>query len=527
MMKELVWGICIAAMPLSTVLHSEEESAKERSERPAPSQELKEEFSETTHTIRINGVPLTYKATAGTLLLKDEKGKAKASIFYTAYTKQGAEDITSRPVTFCFNGGPGSSSVWLHMGVLGPKRVLLNEEGCSEPPYKIVDNEYSILASTDLVFIDPVSTGYSKTAPGEDAKQYYGYEEDIKSVGEFIRLYTTKFNRWDSPKFLAGESYGTVRAAGLVDYLHDELYMYFNGVILVSSVLNFQTIRSDQGNDLPYILFLPTYTATAWYHKKLPEDLQQDDLKTVLKKAQDFATNEFSLALFKGETISDEEYKAMVEKLANFTGLSQIYIDQANLRVPPLRYAKELLRSENRTVGRFDSRIKGIEVDQGLSCIEYDPSKEIIAGGFAASLNYYLHNDLKWNKEEDYKILVPVTPWNYGPGGNNQYLNVASTLHNVLTKNTSLQVFVACGYNDMATPYFAADYTFNHLSLDPAIRPNVSLHNYEGGHMMYTVKSSLVKLSKDLNQFVTTTCRSKGTQDSQNIKNDGQKNKPL
>lgn len=385
----------------------------------------KEEFSETQHEVIVNGKLLNYKAIAGSLILKDEKCQPKANLFFISYTKDGTENQQERPITFCFNGGPGSSSVWLHLGILGPKRVSLTENGDALPPYHLVDNEFSLLDTTDLVFIDPVSTGYSRAIPPDEAKHYHGVEEDIKSVAEFIRLYLTRYNRWESPKFLIGESYGTTRAAGLAGYLHDNDFIYINGIMLISAVLNFQSIEFDSGNDLPYLMYLPSYAATAWYHKKLNAELQADLLNT-LKIVREFVVNDYSVGLFKGDLLTPSERERLVDQLAQLTGLSKEYVDQSNLRIEILRFVKELLRGERRTVGRFDSRFKGIDADVVGEHFEYDPSGDAVFGAFTAAFNHYVHTDLKWTKDSNYKILVNVQPWDYG--SSNQYLNVGGTL---------------------------------------------------------------------------------------------------
>ena len=462
----------------------------------------KEEFSETTHQITINGKVINYKAIAGTLLLKNEKCEPKASIFFISYTKEGEENPRERPITFCFNGGPGSSSVWLHLGVLGPKRVHMNENGDALAPYHLVENEFSLLDTTDLVFIDPVSTGFSRAIPPEEAKNFHGVEEDAKSIAEFIRLYLTRYNHWESPKFLIGESYGTTRAAALAGHLHDDCFIYTNGIVLISSVLNFQSIDYVAGNDLPLLLFFPSYTATAWYHKKLSPELQAN-LANALQESRNFVINEYSLALFKGDLLSPEEKKRIAGQMARLTGLSLQYIEQSNLRVEEMHFAKELLRDQKRTVGRFDSRFKGIDSKLVGEKIEYDPSAEVVFGAFTSTFNHYVSSELNWKKDEHYKILTNVQPWKYGV--ENQYLNVAETLREVMTKNSSLRVFVANGYYDLATPFFATEYTFNHLGLDPTLMPHVTMKNYEGGHMMYTYRPALIKLKDDLAAFYSNT----------------------
>jgi carboxypeptidase C (cathepsin A) len=462
----------------------------------------KDVIYKTNHEITINGQKIAYTATVGMLIMKDDKCNPKASAFYISYSKN-EDDKRLRPISFCFNGGPGSSSVWLHMGMLGPKRADIAENGDTLPPYKLLDNEYSLLDTTDLVFIDPVSTGFSHSIPFDNAQQFHSVEEDIKFFGEFIRLYLTKNNRWESPKFIIGESYGTTRAAGLAEHLHNKENIYINGLVLISSVLNFQSIDFTAGNDMPFLLFLPSYTATAWYHKKLAPELQEN-LVDSIDKARDFVINEYSSALFKGDLISDEEKQLVVKKLAYFTGLSQEYIQNTNLRIDMFRYAKELLRSNRRTVGRFDGRFLGIDADAVGEHTEYDPSIGAVFGAFTASLNQYLRTDLKWPFENRYSILSNLQ-WDFG--STNQYLNVAENLRSVMTKNPFLTVFVANGYYDLATPFFATEYTFNHLGLDPSLLSHVSMKYYESGHMMYTNMESLRQLKTDLSSYYKNTLK--------------------
>ncbi len=464
---------------------------------------IEEKTSVTQHNVVIDNVNIAYTATAGTLVLKNDEDEPRASIFYVAYTKKGVEDTSVRPITFSFNGGPGSSSVWLHLGVLGPRRVLMEDEGNPlPPPFQVVQNEASLLDVTDLVFIDPVSTGYSRAAPGEEVKQFHGVEQDIKSVGEFIRLYTARHQRWNSPKFLIGESYGTTRAAGLASHLHQELGMYVNGIMLVSSILNFQSARFDLGNDLPYILFLPTYAATAWYHKRLPDDLQELELTAFLTEVEAFAAGDYTLALMKGSTLPEEEQRAIVMQLARYTGLKETYIEQSNLRINIHRFVKELLRDERRTIGRFDSRFKGIDLDAAGEEHEYDPSYAIVQGSYTAAFNHYVRADLDFKTDQPYEILTGnVQPWDYSKY-QNQYVNVSESLRQALTRNPYLRVFVGNGYYDLATPYFATEYTFNHLGLDPTLQDHVSMGYYSAGHMMYLHRPSLLKLKADLASFM-------------------------
>src|SRR5713101_8683437 len=466
--------------------------------KPAP----EEKVVQTKHSIRIGGQEIKYTSTAGTLLLKLEDGTPKASIFYVAYTKDDVSDASQRPVTFTFNGGPGSSSVWLHLGAFGPRPVQMGDAGSLlPPPYKLVDNESSLLDVTDLVFIDPVSTGYSRAVPVEPPKQFHGVEEDVQSVGEFIRLYTTRYKRWASPKFLAGESYGTTRAAGLSGYLQERYGMYLNGIVLISAILNFETAKFDAGNDLPYILYLPTYTAIAWYHKKLPADLQ-GDLRKAIEESRKFAVGEYADALMTGDTVPASRRGEIMQKLARLTGLSPEYIDRTNLRIEIQRFTKELLRSERRTIGRIDARFLGIDRDAAGDEPEFDPSIAAIIGPYSGMLNDYVRNDLKFDSDLPYEVLTArVRPWNYAPY-ENRYVNVAETLRGAMTQNPFLHVFVAKGYYDLATPFFAADYTFDHLGLDPTLRSHLSGAYYEAGHIMYVYPPALAKLKAEIAQFM-------------------------
>lgn len=495
MLKKIAIFFCLVAMSLQAAEKEEAETKKEKSK-------LEETVVVTSHKLNIEGKELAYRAETGNMILKNTEGQDKASIFYVAYIK----DITDtsnqkeRPITFCFNGGPGSSSIWLHIGMMGPKKVALDDLSYSDPPYTWEDNPHTILDQTDLVFIDPVSTGYSRAAPNEDMKQFHGVEGDVRWVAEFIRQYTTRNGRWGSPKFIAGESYGTTRAASLAAYLHSEHNLYLDGVVLISSILNFQTIHdSNQGNDLPFVLYLPTMTASAWYHQKLPEDLQKD-LFSSLNKAEKFALGEYASALLYGDLLDPKLRQEIVQKLAMFTGISPDFIERTNLRITPFRFSKELLRNDRRILGRFDARYIGIDLNPVSHCMEFDPSADAIFGPFTAIMNEYLRNELKWKKDEEYVILADVQPWDFGKASN-QYLNVGGNLKEVMTKNPKLKIFVGSGLYDLATPYFATDYTFHHLGLDPVLKKNIGIHYYEAGHMMYLHPPSLVKLKQDLSDW--------------------------
>ena len=486
---------------------SEEE--KDQSEDLLPD-EPQDQLSITQHSVTIGQQEIHYTVTAGTIVLKEEQEKdrksdgekAKASVFFVAYTLDNTGDTAKRPITFSFNGGPGSSSVWLHLGVLGPRRVETDQQGnLLQPPYQLIENQYSVLDQTDLVFIDPISTGFSRVVQGEEAKQFHGFKKDIESIGNFIRLYTTRYQRWTSPKFLIGESYGTTRAAGLSGYLQERHGLYLNGIMLISSVLDFQTIRFMNGNDLPYILYLPSFTATAWYHNLLDEGLQVD-LHQTLQEVEAFAVGEYALALMKGTDLPEDERQEITRKLVRYTGLPIDYIERTDLRVSIMRFCKELLRNQGKTVGRFDSRFTGLDRDSVGERFEYDPSYTNILGPYTATLNDYLRSQLKFESDLAYEILTDrVHPWNYDPH-QNQYVNVTDTLRKAMTTNPYLKVFVASGYYDLATPYMATQYTFNHLGLDKSLQQNVSMSFYEAGHMMYVHQQSLIQLKKDLSSFI-------------------------
>jgi len=489
-----------------TKKNKNEEKCKENIEDI--NKDVVDDFVSTNHTVMIEGEKIEYTATTGHLVIfeeEDEKGvRKKAKIFFIAYTKNG-EDISKRPITFSFNGGPGSSSVWLHLGVLGPRIVYAEKEEKAEPvnpPYKLENNPYSLLDVTDLVFIDPVSTGYSRTLKNIKPQEYHNFKKDIESVGEFIRRYTSKFNRWLSPKFLIGESYGTTRASGLSGYLQENYGMYLNGIMLISAILNFQTANFTYGNDLPYILFLPTYTATAWYHKKLPEETQKKQLKDLLDEVREFALTEYNIALMKGDAIPSDEREYIIEKLHKYTGLSKEYLKWTKLRINIYKFVKELMRKEGLTVGRLDSRYTGIDRDETGDVFMYDPSYTGILGAYTATFNHYIRTELGYESELPYEILKPLyKDWDYSEF-KNKFVEVTETLRSAMTQNMALKLFVGNGYYDLATPFFATEYTINHLSLHEKLRKNFTMKYYEAGHMMYLHRPSLKQLKKDLAEFI-------------------------
>ncbi|MDJ0497960.1 MAG: peptidase S10 [Acidimicrobiia bacterium] len=487
-----------------------DDKQKKDGETPPPPH-YEETSHETFHTVEIGGLPVKYTATAGRLILTEEEGKKKASFFFVSYTRGGVKDKSKRPIIFAFNGGPGSSSVWLHLGLFGPRRVLLDDNGMPyPPPGKLVDNDQSILDIADLVFIDPVGTGFSRAIPGEEAKDYHHFKKDIEAVGEFVRVYLTRHERWGSPKFLAGESYGTTRSAGLAGHLYARHGITFNGLMLISSILNFQTAGFDlstgtfrRGNDLPYIVFLPTYAATAWYHGKLTDRDQQRPLREFLDEVEQFAGNEYALALFQGDALPPDKFKRVARKVARYTGLSETYVSRYDLRIEILRFCKELLREEGRTVGRIDSRYLGIDRFSDGDAFESDPSMDATMGAYTSALNAYVRSELEYESDLPYEILSSETwqNWDY-EDFKNAYVDVSETLRSTMTRTQFMKVFVANGYYDLATPYFATEYTFNHLGLDESLRENVRMTYYDAGHMMYVHIPSLQKLAADLREFV-------------------------
>lgn len=482
-----------------------EKNGEKKEEKPKAVDKL----VESQHSIKIKGKEIKYTVTTGTMVLKEETTdrekeaegeKARAQVFFIAYTKDGVRDEAKRPLTFSFNGGPGSSSVWLHLGVLGPRRVLMKNDGeLPPPPYKLTDNEFSLLDETDLVFIDPMNTGYTRPVEGMKPKEWHGFKKDIELVGDFIRLYTTRANRWLSPKFLIGESYGTTRASGLSGYLQERHGMYLNGLMLVSVVLDFTTLDFNVNNELPYIMFLPGYTATAWYHDLLKP---RRTLQAWLKAAEEFALGEYAIALHKGDSLTKEERAEIVKKVSYYTGISEKFIERSNLRINTFHFFKELLRERGLTVGRLDSRLIGRDRLGVTEYAEYDPLLTNIMGPYTAAFYDYIRRELKFESDLPYEILSGfVHPWSFREF-ENQYVNVGETLRAAMTYNPYLKVFVANGYYDLGTPYFATEYTFNHLGLDESLRKNVTMGYYDAGHMMYIHMPSLKQLKKDLAGFI-------------------------
>ncbi len=475
-------------------------------EKPA---EPADDLVTTNHSLTVKRRKLNYTATTGRVVLRKEvvtDGKfdghqPKAEVFLTAYTLDGA-DPAKRPVTFAFNGGPGSSSVWLHLGLLGPRRVVSGDVGdLAAPPYELVDNAETLLAHSDLVFIDPVSTGYSRAVKGEKPGEYHGFQGDIESVAEVIRLWTSRNDRWMSPKFVAGESYGTTRAGGLAHHLQTRYGMYLNGLMLISAVLDFATLDFTAGNDLPYALFLPTYAAIAHYHGLLGDR----PLEEVLSDAEDFAARDYPWALARGSRLSTEERAAVVTRIAALTGLSEEYVDRVDLRIEHVRFYTELLRHKRLAVGRLDSRFTGWTPDYGMEHFDEDPSFTAMMGSYTAALNHYLRGELDYPNDLPYEILASGVhdAWSYKEF-ENAHVTVADKLAAAMRANQHLKVHVAFGYLDGATPYYASEHVLAHLNIPAELRANISSAYYEAGHMMYVHEPSRIQQAKDLADFVAT-----------------------
>ncbi|MEO6834239.1 MAG: peptidase S10 [Chitinophagaceae bacterium] len=489
-MKRIFAAAIFLLIPVFLFAQNTEKPDKEWSAGP---------LSVTHHQLNVGQASFSYTATAGYMPMKDEHDSLKAKLFFVAYTKDNA-NAEKRPIIFAFNGGPGSSSVWLHMGALGPERVLMTDDGHSiAPPYKRVANEFTWLDKADIVFIDPMLTGYTRPEGKTKAQDFTGFNSDIEFVGDFIRMYLSRYNRWSSPKLLAGESYGTTRAAGLSNYLQEEHGIYINGIVLISAILNFNAASAGRGNDLPYALQLPTFAATAWYHKKTGP--QYSTLAQTVKAAEEFAMGDYLNALMKGDRLDASERTAILNKMHDLTGISKEYLDETNLRLSVGRFNKELLRKEGKTVGRYDSRITGEDFDNAGESYDYDPSYDrTVRGPYTAMFNDYVRRVLQFKSDLPYEILTgKVWPWTLSKNG---YLNVAETLRDAMVKNPYLKVWICNGYYDMATPFFTTDYVVHHMFLPKDLQKNIHFTYYQAGHMVYLHKPSLEKLKNDYDRFM-------------------------
>jgi len=457
----------------------------------------------TRHRITVDGKILNYTATAGRLPIKRGDGRIEAEMFFVAYTLDGQE-ANKRPLMFAFNGGPGSATAWLHMGSVGPKQVVLQPNGfMPAAPYRMVDNPNCVLDKTDLVFVDAINTGFSRAANAEMTKKYLGVKGDIEAFGEFIRLYITRNDRWSSPLFQLGESYGTTRAAGIAGYLADH-GISFNGITMLSTAIDFGTLEWAKNNDLPYVLLVPSFTMIAAYHKRLPPDLLQDVTKT-RQEVERWATTDYMLALAKGDALPAQERQKIIDEYARYTGLDRKLIDNANLRIDVMQFTKNLLLDQKLSVGRLDGRFTGPHPVGVLDGAFYDPTGSAILPPYTAVFNNYVRTELAYKVDTPYKIFAYEEPsfekWEWG-SADKGFPNTAPGLRDALAKNPYLKVLVMEGYYDLATPYSAANYTFDHLDLPADYRKNISYTTYESGHMVYVDGPSGAKMKKDLMEFM-------------------------
>ena len=485
-----------AAPPAQTPQSATAPAAAGREEYFGPDEE---KVSTTTHLVRLDGRDIKYTATVGTIPIRLDNNQVQARMFFVAYTKDG-EDPKTRPVSFLYNGGPGAATVWLHMGSFAPKHVQMADDGFQPaPPFHLEDNENSLIDATDLVFIDAVSTGYSRTAPGVSSAEFHGQEGDIRAFGEFINSWLSTYSRWTSPKYLIGESYGTIRSAGLSAELQQRHGIDLNGIVLISSLLTYQTLSPAPDNDVAWASNVETFTADAWYHKKLPSDLQSQSLKQVVDQSRAFAWGEYMTALTRGNTLSDVEKTSMATRLSRFTGLSPQFILNANLRVGADRYRKELLRDRRLAIGRLDGRFTSLDLDAAGEREEFDISNQAIQGPYTALFQDYVRNELKWSSDLHYPSSGNVRPWTYDQ---NRYMDMTEALRGTMARNPFLKVFVAYGYYDMATIMGGAEFNFTHLAYDKQITDRVSSGYYEAGHMIYIRPSAHKALKQDIVKFI-------------------------
>ncbi|MEM6638435.1 MAG: carboxypeptidase [Pseudomonadota bacterium] len=504
-LSPILLAFCLASTPVLSDEHSDD-AAKETSAEP--------QSKTTRHSIRIDGESIEYDATVGWLILKDKDGKPTARFGYTSYTRTESTDPTKRPIMFAFNGGPGSSSVWLHMGVLGPQRAVVNDAGFApSPPARRVDNAYSIIDVTDLVMVDPVGTGFSKPLGDADPKElFWGVDPDIQSVGAFVKQFITEKGRWASPKYILGESYGGIRAAGLVHHLQSKHGMHFNGVVAVSPFLNMGSGVDGANIDLPHALYLSTFAATAWYHDVL--DNRPDDLAAFVEEVNSFALGDYAAALLKGYTIPMAEKKAVAERLAKYTGVSADYWLKADLRVSHQQFLQELKRDDRIITGRIDSRFLGPAVNPLAETMNYDPFFPAVGPAYTAAFLDYLHNELEFGQDETYQVSAfdeVGSSWNWshtppsGGGWAVPWADLRADLSMALTTNPGLHLLVQQGYYDMATPIGATNYDINHLNIPKDARQRIQMAYYEAGHMMYLHEPSLKKYRRDLAEFIRST----------------------
>ena len=476
---------------------------------PAEANPPKEESSSTDHTLRLGAQTIPYKATASTTLLKNDKSEPVASIFSVAYTRSDIKDLSQRPIVFLYNGGPGSAAVWLHMGAFGPRRVVTQNAAPTGPgPYQLVDNANCLLDKADLVFIDPVGTGFSRVVGKGDNKDYWGIDQDIKSFADFIGIYLSRGGRWNSPKFLIGESYGTFRSVALAHYLQSQRGIYINGIALISTAFDIGMLEFSLTDDRSYIFYIPSYAAAAWYYKTLQN--RPNDLNSFLKEAREWASTEYSAALIKGDALGEAERSQVAKKLSYFTGLDEDYILKANLRVKLPQFTAELERKRGLTIGRYDVRYSGPTYDLLSEYARRDPSFDAVNGAFSAAINSYLRQDLKFSPELTYETLnMEVNrKWDWKHEGTDPgAASVADDLVQAMITNPRLQVQTENGWFDLATPFFATEFSVDHLHLPADLRSHITFKYYDSGHMIYLNEQELPKLKGNIAGLIDVTTK--------------------
>jgi carboxypeptidase C (cathepsin A) len=493
--------LCLVVLAVTAALAALDVRAQD-AQAPPP----QEEWSVTDRTIRVGSQVIPYKAAAGTTLLKNDLGEPTGLMYSVAYTRSDVKDAGTRPVSFLYNGGPGSATMWLHMGSFGPRRVVTSNGGFTPPaPYAIVDNAETLLDKTDLVFIDAIGTGYSRIVGKATERTFYGVDEDAAAFGQFINTYISRNGRWNSPKFLIGESYGTFRSAVVGNLLQNRYSMHLNGIDLISSVLDLSTLTFAPGDDRAYVYYLPSYAAVAWYHNALKN--RPDDLMRFLEEARQYAQGEYAAVLFKGAKASPAENAAAARRLSAFTGLSEDYLLRARLRVTLMQFNAELLRTRGLTSGRIDARFTGYTFDLLTENAEADPFMSSVGGAFTAAVNRYNHEELKFGRDRQYvNSHGGGGRWNWTRQAGGTFFpsapNVQNDLVQAMVTNPTLLVQVENGIYDMATPFMPTEFTFSHLGLPAELQKNISMKYYPSGHMMYLQDADRVSLRDNIAAFI-------------------------
>jgi carboxypeptidase C (cathepsin A) len=487
-------------------------SAQEEKQPTAPAPEPQASRWESSHSIVVGGETVEYDAVVGSTILRDDKENATAELFYTAYFRTNDGVPSSRPIVFAYNGGPGSASFWLHMGVMGPRRVVTPNVGQqAPPPYPIVDNQYTLLNIADIVMVDPVGTGFSRPAGNAEGKHFWGVDEDARSLTQFIRRFLSEYQRWNSPRYLLGESYGTTRSAVLARHLQ-RANIDLNGIVLVSAVLDFNTILFPEGPVISYVVNLPSYAVTAAYLDALPGGAPAG-LDSFMAEVEAWATTDYATALLAGGAIDPAQRAQVLEQLHLYTGLSRDFLDKADLRVTAPEFEKELLRDQRLVVGRLDARFTGPTGDQLETRPSHDPQSTAISSAYTSAFNSYVRSELGYEGDREYVPSGMARPWNWNREGGSVGFglagipNVAPDLAEAMQRNPRLEVLLINGIYDLATPYFAAVWTMDHMGLTPDLRDNIQRADFAAGHMMYVEESLLPQWKETLTAFITRTSR--------------------